>query len=211
MAVNILAALQIVDDEHFLYQKLMILSYIWKGIIFCKQLFQWWIESLINKQENGQIWTTNLFLTSTKQWLSCAHPFQKLRTSANKPWRLQLRKLLRTNFIRLKQLKQTSWIFLSKHECFIQEGNHHILWELKLRKVFPAVHLANVGVVDLYQGVSAGDKGCLCYSCSVFLLFFYLYLLSCFVSSVSFCRWLGYKSCSVCFFVYYLFSLSLAP
>ena len=159
MAINILAALQIVDDEHFLYLKMMILSYIWKGIIFCKQLFQWWIESLINKQENGQIWTTNLFLTSTKQWLSCAHPFQKLRTSANKPWRKQLRKLLRTNFIRLKQLKQTSWIFLSKHECFIQEGNHHILRELKLRKVFPAVHLVNVGVVDLCQGVSGGTRG----------------------------------------------------
>ena len=115
------------------------------------------------------------------------------------------------NKLHQAKTKQTSWIFLSKHECFIQEGNHHILQELKLRKVFPAVHLANVGVVDLYQGVSAGDKGCLCYSCSVFLLFFYLYLLSCFVSSVSFCRWLGYKSCSVCFFVYYLFSLSLAP
>lgn len=63
------------------------------------------------------------------------------------------------NKLHQAKTKQTSWIFLSKHECFIQEGNHHILQELKLRKVFPAVHLANVGVVDLYQGVSGGTRG----------------------------------------------------
>ena len=62
------------------------------------------------------------------------------------------------------------------------------------------------GVVDSYQGVGGGTGGG--YYLIVFFIcaFVFWSLMSCL-----FFKWVEHDSCCVCFFVYYLFSLSLVP
>ena len=62
------------------------------------------------------------------------------------------------------------------------------------------------GVVDLYQGVGGGTGGG--YYLIVFFIcaFVFWSLMSCL-----FFKWVEHDSCCVCFFVYYLFSLSPVP
>ena len=42
-----------------------------------------------------------------------------------------------------KTMKTISQAFLSKPQCSVQKAIYHILPELKLRRVFPAVHFVN--------------------------------------------------------------------
>ena len=62
------------------------------------------------------------------------------------------------------------------------------------------------GVIDSYQGVGGGTVGGY-YLLVVFICAFVFWS----VMSCLFFKWVEHDSCCVCFFVYYLFSLSLVP
>ena len=62
-------------------------------------------------------------------------------------------------------------------------------------------------MVDLYQGVGGGTEG----GYYLIVCFFYLFLLFVLSCPVSFFKSVEHDSCCVCFFVYYLFSLSPVP
>ena len=63
------------------------------------------------------------------------------------------------------------------------------------------------GLVDSYQGVGGGEQGSGYYPIVFFICAFVFWsLMSCL-----FFKWVGHDSCCVCFFVYYLISLSRVP
>ena len=85
---EILAELQIADD----YYRALPIS---KGIL------------MMDRKHGKQIWIPNLFSMSTKQWHLCTYTFQKGKTSVHKLQKKQLRRLLRTICIIMKQHKQS--------------------------------------------------------------------------------------------------------
>ena len=90
------------------------------------------------RTQDKQIWISNLFSMSRKQWDMCAHIFQKVKTSTHKLWRRH--RIFEKNLHHYEIIKIISRDYLSKRECSVQEEIYHILPELKLRRVFPAVH-----------------------------------------------------------------------
>ena len=51
-----------------------------------------------------------------------------------------------------------SQVYLSKPQCSIQKAIYHILPGLKLRRVFPAVHLVNTNLLELKTQILLSEK-----------------------------------------------------
>ena len=62
------------------------------------------------------------------------------------------------NLHHFETTKTTSQVYLTKRECSVQEIVYHILPELKLRRVFPAVHFVNTNVPEERTQVLLSEK-----------------------------------------------------
>ena len=55
-------------------------------------------------------------------------------------------------------MKTIAKAYLSNQECSVQEAVYHILPELKLRRIFPAVYFSNSNLPDERVNVSFSEK-----------------------------------------------------
>ena len=131
-----------------LIKKIKIKSYFWKSNLIPALLI---IILMLPWKLGKQLW---LWLISLSQWHLCFYISVKPKISVFKPWRKQLRKLLRATCI----MKTISSAYLSNHEFFVQEVVYHILPELKLRRICPAMHFLNTNLLEERARVLLPEK-----------------------------------------------------
>ena len=62
--------------------------------------------------------------------------------------KLGAKEAFESNMLHHDTMKTIARAYLSNHECSVQKAVDHILPELKLRRIFPAVHVVNTNLPE---------------------------------------------------------------
>ena len=62
--------------------------------------------------------------------------------------KLGAKEAFENNMLHHDTMKTIARAYLSNHECSVQKAVDHILPELKLRRIFPAVHFVNTNLPE---------------------------------------------------------------
>ena len=85
---------------------------------------------------------------SIRQWNICVNIFQKLKVNVQKSWKKATKEDFGNNMHHGDTMKTITKAYLSNLECSVQEAVYHILPELKLRRIFPAVYFVNTNLPE---------------------------------------------------------------
>ena len=98
------------------------------------------------------------FLMSIMQWDICVNISQKPKINVLWPWSMKWTKPFRATCIINRHYENNTKDYLSIEKCSVQEAVYHILPELKLRRIFPAVYFVNTNPSLVWGSVLLSEK-----------------------------------------------------